>query len=361
MPADWTRWLGGDSGLIDTAGYAARCEAAAELLGNAVGSSGEGERLRALRQRLEHRSNDIGDPLAFMRRELRTVLPAAYEFVLVYRDGAPRGYAILTQGAYGASLPERTRLLFEIAVRAYLDGGGDVRAAELLADVFRAAFPDPSVLSAYDAAAQALVIAFVPRRRGLELKAYVNTRLAPGNHRDRVRSVLAAAGTAPADYDALYDALYDEARGARFVGVGLDVEAAPARRAKLYVRTPVDGLAAHAAALPLSDGGLVESSLALVDRRLLADDAELAVALRSDGTRSLKLTLFFSPRLEGEAAVSAAAAAMAHLRCDATALRAVCAALACASPATGVRQPLHGLGFESGTAAKLNVYLQPPA
>jgi hypothetical protein len=350
--------FGAGAGLIDAAGYVARCEAGVAALAQATGFSPESEveRFRALRARLERRDRAVADPFAWMRREIGAVLAAAYEMVLVYREGTARGFALLTQGAYGAPVPQRTALLFETAVASYVEGGGDVRAAEWLADAFRTSFPDLAALGAYDATAQAMVVGFVPKRRGgIELKVYFNTRLSPGANRDRVRALLATGGIVPADFERLYDALYDEAHGARFAGVGLDVEAGPIRRMKLYVRTPTDRLAEHAAALgdPMK--------LPELPRALLADEAELGLALRSDGGRSQKLTLFFDSAAPADPVLSAAVALLGRSGADPQPLRLAFDALRLDNPATGLRQPLHGIGVESGAPAKLNLYLQPPA
>jgi hypothetical protein len=330
--------------------YAARCEAGVEVLAAACGADVTRELSRF---------RDV-------RGALSKVWPAEiFELVLTLTERGPRGFAYLTQGASAEDLLASLHGLLEGTLTSYLEHGGQREPALLLADLFARAFPDLGELRRYSAGAQAMIVGFAPRAEDFALKVYFNTRLSTASpHRGRVLAMLALAGL---DVDAAastYDALY-ATTATRFHGVGVDLAAGEAPRGKVYVRCDRREVGAMAAALSsvvaleVRDAlvALADQAAHGLDSASLADELELAIALRDGGERaSCKVTFFFTAEHASAATERSAASFVEKRGCDAAPMRALLDALA----SERTRGLLHGLGFELGVVGtKVNVYAMP--
>jgi hypothetical protein len=171
----------------------------------------------------------------------------------------------------------------------------------------------------------------------------------------------------------LYDLLYANNDGARFHGVGIDLDGDTHRRLKLYVRLTLAQLEPSLKALAdrltpnAADAAaaILEPALGMVEAMrgdALVDEVELAVALRSDGTPTAKLTLFWASGLVSSRELAQLTTYLTGLGYPGHALDEAIAALAeNADRAVSQRHPFHALGIEVpvGERPKINVYLQP--
>lgn len=353
-------------GLPDTVDYTARAERAVCLLAEACGLGGdrELERFRTCNKKLRTPppGAEGADLMAMMNRVIIEIVPVTYELVLAYRDegDGPAGFGYLTQGGNAVSVAGLQQLL-QTALELYLTAGSPEAGAALLVDLFRLAFPDLQALAGYRSTAQALVVCVIPRPEALVLKAYFNTRMyVDGDHRGRVGRMLERAGAGTSRFDELYAALYDQERGARFMGVGADIDGS--QRVKLYVRMDTADAFAHLERL----GELLQISVDSETLRRnfasedLAHEMEIALAFRGADPPTLKWTYFFPGKRERPAVRDATSALLVRQGYDPTPFEDCFAALR-GEKITNRAFPLHGVGLElpQGERAKVNLYMYP--
>jgi hypothetical protein len=294
-------------------------------------------------------------------------LPLLFEFVLSYRGDGPPRFSYLTQGQPAGTLTQTLGDLLTATLKLHIESNGDNGEAETLAKQVRIAFPGLASLDTFAPTAQAMLVGIVPAGERTELKVYFNTRLDTTTpHRERVIALLESCGLSD---DGLYDLLYDETEGARFHGIGIDLQGG---RAKLYVHVhrdkvtdTLERLARHLGNGDAdADQRIIEPAEAMFEALgsdALLDQVEVAVALRKDGPTSAKLTTFFSPKRSGSAEVEQTVAYLEANGHDTAPMRLALAALSegVEKPARQ-KQPVHGVGIETpaGERTKVNVYLQ---
>ncbi|MBI5508397.1 MAG: hypothetical protein HY903_06575 [Deltaproteobacteria bacterium] len=360
---------------VDLEGYPRRTEAGIGALAVACGLSPEPElaRFRSCRDFLgvAQRAPAAADLLAQVTESVTLVAPLIVELVATYSGDGLKGFGFLTQGRPSGPLPANLAGLLSGTLQMHLTGGGRTDEAELLADVFRLAFPNLGGLAGHSPLSQGMIVGVVPAADALTLKVYFNTRLDPsGNHRERVASILARCGLAD---DGLYDLLYAGNDGARFHGVGIDLDGDGCRRAKIYVRLnraallpALEKLATHLQPdMAAAARGILNPVLELIEAtksEAQVDEVELAAALCSDAPATAKVTLFFAGDRTADADLTTLDTYLQGLGYPAHGLDAAVKALAeNAHRAVAQRYPLHGVGIEVPVASrpKINVYLQP--
>jgi hypothetical protein len=357
---------------IAVEGYAGRCDAGVRQLAAACGLDPEREleRFRWCSARLDRQpAQPSGDVLGALTHVVGGALPIIFEYVLTYAGDGPRGFAYLSRGRPGGSLPHGLGELLAAALQIHVEDRGQEDEAVLLAEVFRLAFPDLDRLADFSPLAQGMIVGVVPDGEHVRLKIYFNTRLgSAGGHREKIAGMLARCGL---DDCGLYDGLYAGVAGAAFHGLGVDLNGDGSRRAKLYVRVPREGLRPALQNVARSVAGrrelaeLVEPAdamLAALAGGGVADTVELAGALREDGAPTIKVTLFYSAAHVSHADADRVVAYLDDLGYESASLRAVVAALSKGGAAAKVQpHPLHGVGLEVPASGrpKVNVYVQP--
>lgn len=361
-------------GRAEIGTYAARCEAAVCELARACGLD-EGlelARFRASRDRFAAAAPQEASGAGNVIADLSAALPLFYELVATLEEGRVAGLAYLTQGRAGATLPDGLAAALRGALHLLVESRGPKAQALLLADVFRLAFPDLGALAELSPLAQGIIVGVAPTAAGPALKVYLNTRLQPGApNRERVLAILARVGHEDAgSVAAAYDALYGPGLPTHFRGVGIDLHPGdgPAR-AKLYVHAPraqLDTVLARLVELGAAAGAALRSSaeelLAALDSEALAQEVELALALRPGHAPTLKLTAFFVGEAVGVQDWTRLQRLLARWQLPTEPVTRVLAALTGEARAAAIqRHPLHAVGIEVPRAAhpKVNVYVQP--
>ncbi len=354
--------LSGGIDLPDTADYTARAGRGVRLLAEGCGLAGdtELERFRSCHKKLTVPITPDGGDLLEVVGSAMGLLPVTYELVLVYRGDGPAGFGYLTQGS-NAKSAAGLRLLLQTGLELYLESGSPHAGAEMLVELFALAFPDPNALAEYRSSAQAMVLCLVPRPEGVQLKAYFNTRMyIDGDHRGRVRRIVARTGAGTERFDEVYDLLYDEKRGCRFMGVGADIDGSG--RAKLYVRLDTAGAFDHLARvgdaleIPI-DIDTLRNNFASDD---LANEMEIAIGLRGEEPPTIKWTTFFPGNTERPSVREATERLIRRYGYEPELFGACFDSLVGEKPKTRLF-PLHAVGLELPEAerAKVNLYLQP--
>ena len=323
-------------------------------------------RFRWIKEQLAHESEPegLGNIFAQFTTMIGQALPDIFELVMTYRGKGLSGIGYLTQGPSGPSLSTNLGEMLRGSLQVFLATGGDAEEAALLAALFRIAFPDLSALADFSPLAQGMVVGFVPSGTRTQIKAYFNTRLGrAGEHREQVKAMLSRIGVTGPDVGAVYDTLYDRKLGARFHGVGCDLDGDGTARAKVYVRVDAAQALGHLSAVANFLGIEVDTSLLErhFDPESLADEIEIAVALESDGPPTIKLTLFFPPKAEIVSATDRIAAYLDEVGYDAALLSQMVKVLEAKTGEGTMRTfPVHGLGveFPDGERRKVNLYLQ---
>ena len=360
---------------VDLEGYPRRVENGVAALSRAcrldVGS--ELARFRTCRDRLgvPQKQGPAGDWMTQVRQSVLSGTPLIFELVATFAGDSLKGFGYLTQGRSTGTLPANLGGLLAGTLELHLGGGGSQGEALLLADVFRLVFPSLGGLVEFSLMSQGMIVGIVPRGGKLTLKTYFNTRLdSSGEHRAKVVAILARCGMQDQGF---YDLLYAQNDGVRFHGVGIDLDGDGCNRVKLYVRMPRARLnfALETLAARLQpDTTLAESTILKPVREMLeamrsdelVDEVELAAALRTGGTPTAKVTVFWASSFVSVREHDQLKQYLSRLGYPADALDNAIAALADnADRAVSQRHPLHGLGIEVPTQArpKLNVYLQP--
>lgn len=288
-------------------------------------------------------------------------MPVPYELVLTLARGVPRGFAYLTQGAPQATFHASATSLLTNVLKQLLAQNA-LADAELVADLFRTAFPAIDASEHFSPLTQGMLVGFVPRPEHFDLKLYFNTRVDVSvPHRSKVLTMVERCGGDASLTGTLYDALYSAQADTTFSGVGVDVSDATGR-AKLYVHGPRtrtrELIASIAPELAL---GSVDTLLDATDSDAASTDCEIAFAVRGSGTPpTLKLTVFYAGKLVTEADQERALALLERWGYASDGVRSAIASLQ-VDDAQAQVQPLHGIGIElTGDASpKVNVYLKP--
>lgn len=351
--------------IPDAADYLRRTEDCIALLSPPCGLDGPTERARFAACHAQLAAAGVSATSLIGMLTSVSGMPVVYELALSFGDGKFRGFGYMTQGASAGSVVASMRELLRTTLGLFFRYGGAQTSAELLADLVARAFPETSALEAYQGAAQAMITCFIPRQDRLDLKCYFNTRLlVDGAHAQRVASMLEHIGIATgdgSDFAEVYDALYDQEAGARFCGVGIDIDGS--QRAKLYVRVDTPQAIDHLGQLAARIGIEVDLDAlrAQFDLSDLANEVEVALALRADGPSSLKLTYFFPGVDQNEATRERVGALLVGYGYD-RGLYDECMALLRRDGEIAQRAfPLHGLGLEFPQGqhlSKVNLYLQ---
>ncbi|MEZ4270281.1 MAG: hypothetical protein R3C68_02225 [Myxococcota bacterium] len=295
----------------------------------------------------------------------RGLLPVLYEFVLVYRGTTPTGYGFLSQGSTAASLPESLENLLRTGLELYLGAAGTMSQAQRLADMFAVAFDDRPALKRLSPTAMAFILGIVPKARGMALKAYFNTRISPGDNRLRVLRMLERGAVARADAERVYDAIHHDQGPTRFAGVGIDLTGSDRCRLKLYVRINTEDVVTHldtvsrALDLPHDAAKELKEHMQQLPCEHLASEHEIAVALASGCSPTLKATLFLSPKAAASAAKDVVVKVLEDHGCCADPFVEVFSNLV--DPQIHAHQPIHAIGYEApkSCAPKINLYMKP--
>ena len=354
--------------------YEERCKEMVRLLASEAGKEPEAEIQRFCRimgtLRDEHEKSPAPqNALAQLQNQALTTVPNVVEFVLTYAENRFRGFGYLTQGKPSATLPLSLSNLLASTFKVYLSEGGTHGNAELLADLFALTFPNLNALESHSPMAQGMLLGFVPREDGLDLKLYFNTRLGVGGtHRERVNAIFDRLGVDGMGY---YDRIYEEASKVAFHGLGIDLSQDESTRLKIYVRIPRKNLETEVRRI-LTDVPAEEVDSAVrecqglisgLEHPLLADDIELAIGIKSSAGTTLKCTAFFiTDESLDSSPVDKVTDYVASLGYDTEMMEKVLL-----EGARGVEQavvethPVHGVGIELGKAAnpKVNLYLRP--
>lgn len=369
-------FVSGDIPSLELEGYTDRCERAVEMLAKCCGmdAAREVDRFRWCRERLgkQATTNTTADLFGQITQAVGGMMPLIYEFVLTYSGDGPKGFAYLTQGRPGASLPDNLAGLLSGTLQMQIEDRGSEEEAAILADMFRLAFPDIAALAQFSALAQGMIVGVAPAGEKIRLKIYFNTRLDPsGAHREKVGAMLQRCGL---DDQGMYAALYADVEGSHFHGIGVDLDGDGSRRAKLYVRVPQTKLlpTLRGVASRLGSGDNADAATALIepvqqmigalDGTAMADEVELAAALRDDGEPTLKVTVFFASAHVEDADTTRVANYLESLDYNADPVREAITVLGEGHErASAQKHPLHGVGIELpvGARPKINIYAQP--
>jgi len=361
--------------FVDT--YVQRCQTVHALLCSACGLDLEIESPH-FRRFVEVLSNKgppavVLDTLTAMTGDLSRALPLPLSHVLTFAGRKFRGFAYISEGNSRYCVSQNAGLLLAGALDLHLTAGGSPAEAALMVDVFHLAFPEPVELDRLSSAAGAVMVGVVPCLHAQRMKIYYNTRLyaAPG-HRDRIASILERLQLEGMGF---YDVIFDPAYHAQFHGVGLDLDGDGSTRAKLYVHVKYEDLGALVQATAKAINGVstadasdlaaeAHKAVSAIRKEHIVPEAELAVALSSDGPPTLKMTLFISQDSADLGAENDLAALFESCGYDVDLLHAVLAAARPSGPeSVGVAPtPLKSVGFELpvGDVPKLNVYVRPP-
>ncbi len=299
-------------------------------------------------------------PMERTHREVARALPCFAELVLTLRDGA-QSVGWMSCGRSGAHLAETVSSLLHGTLSAHLRIGGDRARAEILAQLFAAAFPDLNRLRDMSATAQAFLMGVAPRAEGYALKTYLNPRLSSAEPHTHLRAMASAVGADLDAFDQLLASAYpDRGKTSHLYGLGVDLVAEEPARLKLYVRIDRPRAAAFLTTLTGGAHALLAELLERFEHPALSDSVELALAW-VEGAQSIKLTRFWAGKqmtLQQEREV------LDWIEPSGFPRHGVDRALASLrAPAKSElqRSPLHAIGLEIGRdgAAKLNAYLQP--
>jgi len=356
--------------------YDRRVEAAVRALASATRQPAEAalahfRRCRATLEAAANRRAPAAPSAEPSAENLAAQLPTLFEFVLTLAERQNKGFAFLTQGHPSGTLPENMQALLEGVTELELTAERGA-VAGLLIDLFRLHFPKPAALRDFSGLALALLVGFVPTGEGHELKLYFNTRLGTQRgYREAVSGTLARLGIdAPGLAERVLDELYTDE--AVFYGTGVDLDAGPDGRLKLYFHYPRTALAELAPRLERLGGAEGATTTELLrdlanllryfDAQALTDTMEIAVALSAKAAPACKVTLFCRAESQRHSAQDSLFTYLRKLGYPVEGLRRTLRALA-QGCAEGVvwEHALHAIALEpaTGGSPRLNVYLHP--
>ncbi|MEK7706319.1 MAG: hypothetical protein AAB426_15265 [Myxococcota bacterium] len=315
--------------------------------------------------------NGTGDVVALAMQAITASLPVPHALVTSFVGPALRGFGYLGEGRARASFPATLEAQLGKALTLLLSEGR-ARAAEagLLVDVFRLCYPEAARLRDLSATSVAMQLGVVPTGGAAKIKVYLKTRLDTSvSHDERIAAILARLGL---DDGGLYHALYAREHEAYFHGIGLDLDGDATTRLKLYIHAPLDAAMSlvdrlvhrlHALGQPADDiTPAVQSLVAGFAPEHLMNELELAVALRTDGPPTFKMSLFFHRDHEPRALEEAVRNLWARHDVSFAVMDSVLEALTpMSADASTLPSPMTSAGIELPLAPwpKLNLYLQP--
>ncbi|MEO1172801.1 MAG: hypothetical protein AAFX94_12250 [Myxococcota bacterium] len=289
-------------------------------------------------------------------RRVGQMMPCFAELVFTLRGNEFQA-AWMSGGRNGAHLAETVASLLHSTVTAHLMSGGDRRRAELMAELFAAAFPNLQRLREMSALAQVFLVGVAPDSEGHTLKVYLNPRVSSGDPVSHLRRIAESSGADGVGFADLVSRVYrDRGRTAKLYGVGVDLAENRPARIKLYVRVSRDETPFVLGEMGASDA-LMEF-LQRFDHPALTENVELALAL-VDGKISAKATQFWSGKAMDEPQEREALDWLSKAGFATTPIQRAFDRLRAPRPPTVQRSPLHAIGIETTHTLKANVYAQP--